>query len=108
MNYDMHISVTELLWGLHVLPISARIQYKVLLLVYKAFTTSKPPYLSDMLALKKQVTATRSSLIMNILDIPKTIPNNGYTAKAFSVAGVVVCYDQVRRQVSQGSCCRDS
>ena len=23
---------------------------------------------------------------MNILDIPKTIPNNGYTAKAFSVA----------------------
>ena len=30
---------------------------------------------------------TSSSLKVNILDIPKTIPNNGYTAKAFSVAG---------------------
>ena len=31
--------------------------------------------------------AIRSSLKVNILDIPKTIPNNGCTAKAFSVAG---------------------
>ena len=44
-------------------------------------------YLSDMLAPKKQVRTTRSFLKVNILDIPKTIPNNGYTAKAFSVAG---------------------
>ena len=40
-----------------------------------------------MLASKKQVRTTCSSLKVNILDIPKTIPNNGYTAKAFSVAG---------------------
>ena len=40
-----------------------------------------------MLASKKQVRATRSSLKVNILDIPKTIPSNCYTAKAFSVAG---------------------
>ena len=40
-----------------------------------------------MLASKKQVRTTRSSLKVNILNIPKTIPNNGYTAKAFSVAG---------------------
>ena len=39
-----------------------------------------------MLASKKQVRATRSSLKVNILDIPKTIPNNGYTAKTCSVA----------------------
>ena len=69
------------------MPIRARIQYKVLLLVYKEFTTSKPPYLSDMLTSNKKVRATRSSLKVNIVDIPKTIPNNGYTAKAFSVAG---------------------
>ena len=87
IKYDMHTSVTELLWGLHCLPIRACIQYNVVLLVYKAFTTSKPPYLSDMLASKKQVRATLSSLKVNILYIPKTIPNNGYTAKAFSVAG---------------------
>ena len=34
-----HNSVTELMWGLHWLPIRARIQYKILLLVYKAFTS---------------------------------------------------------------------
>ena len=33
-----HTSVTELMWGLHWLLIRARIQYKILLLVYKAFT----------------------------------------------------------------------
>ena len=33
-----HNSVTELIWGLHWLPMRARIQYKILLLVYKAFT----------------------------------------------------------------------
>ena len=54
IKYDMHISVTELLWGLHWLP------YKVILLVYKAFTSSKPPYLSNMLILNKQIRATRS------------------------------------------------
>ena len=31
--------------------------------------------------------ATCSSLKVNILDIPNTIPNNGYTAKTFSAAG---------------------
>ena len=87
-KYDMYTSVTELLCGLHCLSIRARIQYKVLLLqVYKAFTTSKRLYLSDMLASKKQMRATRSSLKVNIVDIPKTIPNTGYTANAFSVAG---------------------
>ena len=64
----MHISVIELLWGLHWLPIRVRIQYNILFLVYKAFTTSEPPYLSDMLASKKQVRTTRSSLKVNILD----------------------------------------
>ena len=64
----------------------ARIQYKVILLVYKAFTSRKPPYLSNMLILKKQMRATRSSLKVNLLDIPKTC-NNSSTAKAFAVAG---------------------
>ena len=37
-----HTSVTELMWGLHWLPIRARIQYKILLFVYKAFTNGSP------------------------------------------------------------------
>ena len=44
-----HSSVTELLWGLHWLPIKARIQYKILLLVYKALNTGTPPYLQPCL-----------------------------------------------------------
>ena len=60
---------------------------QILLLVYKAFTTSYPLYLSDMLASKKQVITTHSSLKVNILDIHKTITNNDYTVQAFYVAG---------------------
>ena len=60
--------------------------YKVLLLVYKAFTSSKPSYLCNVLMFKKQMIATRSSLKVNLLDITKTC-DNGYTAKAFAVAG---------------------
>ena len=40
-----HNSVTELMWGLHWLPIRARIQYKILLPVYKAFTKGSPKYI---------------------------------------------------------------
>ena len=53
-----HSSVMELLWGLHWLPIKARIQYKILLLVYKAlntgvanltyFLSSVPPGMLDL------------------------------------------------------------
>ena len=43
-----HNSGTELMWpcrGLHWLPIRARIQYKILLLVYKAFSSGSPTWL---------------------------------------------------------------
>ena len=44
-----HSSVTELLWGLHWLPINTRVQYKILLLVYKAPNTGTPPYLAALI-----------------------------------------------------------
>ena len=37
-----HTSVTELMWDLHWVSIRVRIQYKILLLVYKAFTNGSP------------------------------------------------------------------
>ena len=43
-----HICVTELLWGLHWLPIKARVQYKILLLVYKALNTGTPTLLGSL------------------------------------------------------------
>ena len=47
-----HSSVTELLWGVHWLPIKARVQYKIQLLVYKTLNTDTPPYLAALLTRK--------------------------------------------------------
>ena len=41
-----HNSVTELIWGLHWPPIRARVQFKIVLLEYKALNTGTPPYLA--------------------------------------------------------------
>ena len=54
-----HTSVTELMWGLHWLPIRAGIQYKILLLVYKSFTNGSPTYLADMMTSCNPVRSTR-------------------------------------------------
>ena len=56
-------SVTVLMWGLHWLPIRARIQYKILLLVYKAFTNGSPTYLADLYCIIKNRTLESYSLI---------------------------------------------
>ena len=65
-----HISVTELMWGLYWLLIRARIQYKILLLVYKAFTNGSPTYLADMMTSCNPVRSTRSSHKMSLLVVP--------------------------------------
>ena len=79
-----HTSVTELMWGLHWLPIRARIQYKILLLVYKA----------SLMALQhiwlmtscNPVRSTRSSHKVKILVVPHQ-KSNKYSEKAFAVVG---------------------
>ena len=81
-----HTSVTELMWGLHWLPIRARIQYKILLLVYKAFTNGSPTYLADMMTSCNPVRSTRSSHKVNLLVVPHQISNK-YSEKAFAVVG---------------------
>ena len=81
-----HTSVTELMWALHWLPIRARIQYKVLLLVYKAFTNGSPTYLADMMTSCNPVRSTRSSHKVNLLVVPLQ-KSNKYSEKAFAVVG---------------------
>ena len=70
--WRMWRSVTELMWGLHWLPIRARIQYKILLIVYmyKAFTNGSPTYLADMMTSCNPVRSTRSSHKVNLLVVP--------------------------------------
>ena len=74
------------MWGLHWLPIRARIQYKILLLVYKAFTNGSPTYLSDMMTSCNTVRSTRSSHKVNLLVVPHQ-KSNKYIEKAFAVVG---------------------
>ena len=81
-----HTSVTELMWGLHWLPIRARIQYKILLLVYKAFTNGSATYLADMMTSCNPVRSTRSSHKVNLLVVPHQ-KSNKYSEKAFAVVG---------------------
>ena len=74
------------MWGLHWLPIRARIQYKILLLVYKAFTNGSPTYLADMMASCNPVRSTRSSHKVNLLVVSHQ-KSNKYSEKAFAVVG---------------------
>ena len=81
-----HIIVTELMWDLHWLPIRARIQYKILLLVYKAFTNGSPTYLADMTTNCNPVRSTHSSHKVNLLVVQHQ-KSNKYSEKAFAVVG---------------------
>ena len=79
-------SVTELMWGQHWLPIRARIQYNILLLVCKAFTSGSPTYLADMMISCNPVRSTRSSHKVNLLVVPHQKIKK-YSEKAFAVVG---------------------
>ena len=81
-----HSSVTELLWGLHWLPIKARVQYKILLLVYKAINTGTLPYLAALLTRKSFCRVTRTSHKVNILNVPAHVKGR-HSMKSFSVVG---------------------
>ncbi len=64
--------ITEVLIDLHWLPIEARIDYKILLLVYKTLNGLGPAYLEDMLQFKQHKRETRSSDDLLMLAFPKT------------------------------------
>ena len=81
-----HSSMTDLLWGLHWLPIKARVQYKILLLVYKSLNVGTPPYLEVLLTRKSFCRVTRTSQKVNILNIPAHSKGR-HSMKAFSVVG---------------------
>ena len=80
----MDSSVTELLWGLHWLPIKARVQYNILLFVYEALNTSIPPYLAALPTRKSFCKVTRTSQKVNILNVPAH-GKGRHSIKSFSV-----------------------
>ena len=72
---------------LHWLPVEQRIQYKLLILVYKALNGLAPEYISDLLQEYVPTRALRSAGAHLLLE-PKTITRCG--ARAFSKAAPVL------------------
>ena len=81
-KYD---SASEALKELHILPIRARVKYKILLLVYKCLHNMAPSYLSDVIESRTTTYSTRSSVGL-LLKIPFTI-HKSFADRSFSVAG---------------------
>ncbi len=65
-------SITPVLVGLHWLPIEYRIQFKILLFVYKSLTGLAPNYLSDLLSHYHTNRPLRSTNALLLLSVPKT------------------------------------
>ncbi|XP_071841183.1 uncharacterized protein [Apostichopus japonicus] len=81
-KYD---SASAALKELHILPVNGRVEYKILLLVYKCIHNSAPAYLSELLDIKTPVRSTRSSKGI-LLKVPFT-RRKCFAGRSFSVAG---------------------
>ena len=84
MQQKKSCHVTPLLIELHWLPIERRIQYKLLLLVYKCLHNTAPAYLSALLQPYESARALRSAAQCLLVE-PKT--KKKYGERAFAVAG---------------------
>ena len=78
-------SMTPVLHKLHWLPIPQRVEYKLLLMVFKCLQGEAPEYLSDLLSVKLNTRTLRSSNQL-LLDHQKTKTTATYGDRAFSIA----------------------
>ena len=77
-----HEHITPVLKTLHWLPIKARIEYKILLITYKAINGLAPNYISSLLELYRPKRTLRSASYI-LLEIPKS--KSKFSEKAFSI-----------------------
>ena len=68
------------------LPVVLRIQYKMIVTVFKAYCSGTPQYLADFLVKHSPVRSLKSSQDHNLLEKPK-YTGERFGAKSFSVAG---------------------
>ena len=87
MGTPMRDHITPVLRELHWLPISARIEYKILLLVHKCLHGRCPPYLQGLVSLVDHTRTLRSSN-KRLLQVPYSRTNAG--DRAFAHAGPVL------------------
>ena len=99
-NLPPFISISPYLYDLHWLPIIARIEFKICLLVFKTQQSDEPAYLKDLL--KKY--ETQSNVILRAADdptlliVPRLDKHSAYGSRAFSYAGPSF-YNQLPLQV---------
>ena len=75
----------SLLRRLHWLPIRKRIEFKILVIIYKCVNSQAPDYLSNLISFRKPTYATRLSHDSTLLSIPRTRTRTA--DNAFQVAG---------------------
>ena len=95
--------ITPVLKDLHWLPVTQRIDYKILLHVYKALNGLGPAYITDMLHLYRPARSLRSA-DSHQLEIPRTCHSWG--DRAFSKAAPVLWNSMpqsIRMSASLGS-----
>ena len=63
--------ITPALIDPHWLPVTFRVQFKLLLFVYKALCTQSPPYIKDLLSLKPPTNYALCSSAQSLLFVPK-------------------------------------
>lgn len=80
-------SATDCLKTLHWLPVSLRIDFKLLTIVWKCLKGQSPPYLAELLD-QESITRTLRSSSQRQLKIPKTKCKT-FGDRAFAVAGVL-------------------
>lgn len=71
MRVRKYDHITPVLHSLHWLPVSSRIDYKILLLTHKCITGHAPPYLQELITLKSSSRTLRSSAHL-LLQVPTT------------------------------------
>ena len=63
--------ITPALIDLHWLPVTFRVQFKLLLFVYKSLRNQSPPYIKDLLSLKPATNYALRSSAQSLLFVPK-------------------------------------
>ena len=80
-------STKECFRELHWLPIQQRIDFKILILIFKSFNRQTPKYLQELIIKKEQRReGLRSNTKHNLLEIPTT-KRKTFTCRAFSMYG---------------------
>jgi hypothetical protein len=77
--------ITPVLKSLHWLPVAARVEYKLLLMVHKALNGQAPVYIRELLSQKAIRRSSMRSNYQMLLETPK-IKTSSYGNRAFSVA----------------------